>query len=209
MKTNTEPRKNKKKHLKTSKFRGISFRRGLWRSQYKQIKFEGYFQTEMEALAHFMTAYCCCGLNPQEKRDKMLLLNDLEKGRMALDEYKQIDDDFVHRFAIDKKHVVCVNESSYIKYKDWFWFVRFGRVMGITSFKMIDKKCVFGYSRLEDLIYFDKIKATEGTYKVGDFSPAKANGDCFDLRFKNLIEPDNLNASQCDGFNPLSQMVKL
>jgi hypothetical protein len=173
-----------KKHIKTSVFKGVCFKRGRWCAQYQKIKFCEFYPTEMEAVAHFLVAFCGCGLNSQKTINRMLIENSLEKGRIPLGEYQQIDDNHVHSFSIDKKHIVKVDEDAYIKYRNYPWFLRLGEVIGISSFNIVNGKCAFEYVSLGELICIDRKRHKS----VKGFMPRKINGDNLDLRYANLAK---------------------
>lgn len=200
----------KKTEEKTSLFRGISFRRGKWCAQFSKTKFYREFDDEMEALAHFMAVFSMPGINDRKSVESMIIFNTPDKGRKSLEEYRQILDDMSHQFAVDKKHIVRLNEISYIGYQSLYWFVKFERVVGICGCRKIDQApwFEFDYCYLDEIIYKNKSEAKGEPYKLVGANILKLNGNPFDLRFCNLARPATGGVAKHTGFSPLAPIKR-
>lgn len=191
---------------KTSVFKGISFRRGKWYAQHKKSGFHQEFDDEMEALAHFMAVFCRSGTESNEAIASRAIFNSPDKGRMPLDSYRPILADTTYQLAIDKTHLVRLNEKSYESYKDFYWFMKFGRATSIKDVRKIDKApwFEFTYQFLDEMIFRDKVAQVRGAvYEMNGANITRLNGDPFDLRMVNLDEPPQGEASRHVGFSPL------
>jgi hypothetical protein len=173
---------------KTSSFVGVSKRRGRWRAQYKPAGFERYFDTEMEAAAHYLWVYCThvngrpgCG----DLITNILLKNVAWKGRTPIDELKHALGDSKYQFPIDKAHKVLVGSEDYTVFKDNYWFVRANRVTAIISCKQVDGEFQFGYHYLDSEIFALKVNGRAW----GQLQPRYIDGNPFNLNRDNLDIP--------------------
>jgi len=159
-----------------------------------------------------MAVFCRSGTESEESIINRAIYNSPEKGRKPVGEYRQILDDMTHQIAIDRIHIVKLNEKSYEAYKDFYWFVKCGRVTSIRSVKKIDSApwFEFEYQYLDELIFRDKLAKTRNeVYELTGANIIRANGDAFDLRFSNLSGVAQGGIAGHVGFSPLAPIPRV
>lgn len=178
-----------KRGEKLSRFRGVSFARGYWVAQYQKARFIMRFDSEMAALAHFMTVYLHFNHDHNSARVKQTLgINQVWRGRPAVDEVKHVTLDPVsktsrYQFPIDFRHVVRVSEPEYDYLKDWIWFVKDGVVLVISGYSSFDGNHSFSYKRMDSIIFSN---ADKRVYK--DREVIRKDGDPFNMERGNLLK---------------------
>lgn len=157
-----------------------------------------------------MAVFSMPGVNDPQVVESMTIFNTPDKGRKPIDEYRQILDDMSHQFAIDMKHIVRLNEISYVEYHSLYWFVKFERVVGINKCIKIDQAPWFDfeYCYLDEIIYRNKSIAKGEPYDLTGANILKINGDPFDLRFCNLAKPATGGVANHTGFSPLAPIQR-
>ena len=179
----------KTKKQATSPFNGVSLKNGQWLAQYKAAGFYQRYETEMEALAHYLRVYCHHN-GRGEKSTKTLSSNRAWLGRIAIGDLLHYGSHptggFYFQFPVDrlKEHVVRLDERDYESYKDLYWFVRDNRVTGVSGVSIEGGEFHFYYEYLDSMI-FSRKNGTEGSI----VKPVLLNKDPFNLTRRNLESP--------------------
>lgn len=184
---------------KTSLFKGVCQRRGKWYAQYQAALFYQEFDSEMEAVAHYMAVFGQFNKDSPEVVREMWNRNSPDLGRPDLSVVSHYAPDGGRQFPIDKDpdHIVLISGQDY-DLRSFWWFVDHSQPMPRVATVKLSAvaKRGRGLGFTFDKIYMDNVVLAAKQGRSFDFSspdlrPIYKDGNWRNLRRSNL-EPSQV-----------------